>query len=57
MMTRIMQIASASGKPTGGQSGRLESSFNNEGLDGQERSEEKIEKICCPSILGGTSIC
>ncbi len=34
----------------------LESSFNNEGLDEQERTLEKYETIGLASIFGGTSI-
>jgi hypothetical protein len=33
----------------------LESSFNNEGLDQQERTAEKVEVIRLASIFGGTS--
>jgi len=39
-----------------GKGRRLGSSFNNAGLDGWEGSVEKVESICRPSILGGTSI-
>ena len=39
-----------------GKGKRLESSFNNGGLDEWERSVEKGETICLASIFGGTSI-
>jgi hypothetical protein len=36
---------------------RADSTFNNSGLDRQEKTAEKFERIRLPSICGGTSRC
>jgi hypothetical protein len=55
-MTRIIEtvLQMACQQPEKGRG--LESSFNNRGLDKQERTGEKYKTICLTSIFGGTSI-
>jgi hypothetical protein len=51
MMARIIQSVTANGLPTTGKSRELESSFNNRGLDEQERTVEKIKRLVWPQYL------
>jgi hypothetical protein len=55
-MTRVIEtvLQMACQQPEKGRG--LESTFNNRGLDQQERTGEKYKTICLTSIFGGTSI-
>jgi hypothetical protein len=55
-MTRVIEtvLQRACQQPEKGRG--LDSSFNNRGLDQQERTGKKHKKICLASICGGTSI-
>jgi hypothetical protein len=54
-MTRFIKIGIANGLPTTGKIGSVESSFNNDGLDQQERAVKKYKTMWLPSIFGRTS--
>ena len=56
MMIRITPILFANGLPAAERIKRLESCFNNAGLDAWERRVEKGEMIYLASVFGGTSI-